>query len=238
MMRIFSIFLLCAISSCSGTTTKVSVIDRRDKLLDDYFVLLDSTRFLDTLSEEYRMFVAYTKNDTNYMKYIVGVLQSIYNENSVHYGPESCFQPPEISSYRVEEVYRFEYSAAFCNQSVDITLGIRSDSIFLYGVRYTFDHMSDSCLSVDSVKSHITREEWNEVKLRMHRADLWGLKEHDYATSTDGSSLRVSSFRPPLNAFKGRYTKVIRRSSEKTALGEGLKYVLKLAKYNISCFPN
>jgi hypothetical protein len=211
-------------------------VELRDSLVKEYLRILDSTRWVDSLHPQHKLLKAYNSNDTLSLKEAIVTLRAEINESVKYPSPTSCYTPPSIASYGFDEAYRFQYSAAFCDQSVNVTIGIKNDSIFIYSYHYTHNYMTDSCVSVDSLKNVLAIGQWEEVRYSMMRADIWGLKATNGIRGMDGSGLSVIGYQKPINAFEGRYNRVSRWAAEKSALGESFKLVLDLSGIKVRCF--
>ena len=235
-MRFLPLLIFCSILSCGVRRTKEVPNEIRDSIVKDYLSLLDSAGLADSLTPFHRILVAYNKNDTAYLLREIGSLREAITENNKFPDPTSCFKPQSIDKYGFREAFRFQYSAAFCDQSVNITVGERNDSILIYGYHYIHNYMTDSCIFVDSSKTILTRFQWEEIRTRMNRADIWGLKVRNGISGMDGSGLAVIGYQRPINAFEGRYIRISRWAPEKTALGESFKHVLDLSGIKVPCF--
>ena len=235
-MRFLSLLIFCAIFSCGVSRTKEVPNEIRDSIVKDYLSLLDSAGLADSLTPFHKILVAYNEDDTAFLIHTIGSLRKAISESQKFPNLTSCFEPQAINKYGFTEAFRFQYSAAFCDQSINVTVGEKRDSVLIYAYHYTHNYMTDSCVSVDSSKRIITRAQWGEIKTNMDRADIWGLKVRNGISGMDGSSLSVTGYQKPVNAFEGRYTKISRWAAEKTALGGSFKYVLDLSGINVPCF--
>ncbi|RYZ78023.1 MAG: hypothetical protein EOP04_30440 [Proteobacteria bacterium] len=228
--------IIFALFSCKEDKKNYAVGGKRDSLVSNYFKLIDSLNALDSLEPQTRMLLAYTENDTNYMKAVINDLQVSYSESRAHFQTNRRLEPAGVTTYGFEEAYRFQYSAAFCDQSVDITIGKKGDSVLLYGYRYTWIFGTDSCISVDSTKAFLSYDQSQNLSKSLTRTDLWGLKASAGNVGFDGSNLFVTAYEKAVNARRSRYTKIHRWSPQKTALGECFKLALELSKFQIACF--
>ncbi|RYG27678.1 MAG: hypothetical protein EOO01_41000, partial [Chitinophagaceae bacterium] len=135
MLRVILGTLLFAGCSCTENERNYSVSERRDSLVTHYIKLVDSLNSFDSLDSRTRMLLAYMANDTAYMKAVNYDLEEAFDESREHFQARRKIQPPDITTYNFDEAYRFQYSAAFCDQSVDITIGSKNDSVLLSGYR-------------------------------------------------------------------------------------------------------
>ena len=235
-MRFFPLLLISLIFSCQERRTGEVRIEMRDSIVKEYLALLDSVAWADSLSPQHKLLVAYNNNDTVVLIKEIQSLRAAITESRKYPNPTSCFEPQAINKYGFAEAFRFQYSAAFCDQSVNITVGERNDSVLIYGYHYTHNYMTDSCVSVDSSKRLLTKTQWIEIRSSIDRADFWGLKVRNGISGMDGSSLAVTGYQRPINAFQGRYNRISRWAAEKSALGESFKLVLEMSGIKVPCF--
>ncbi len=227
------IVLLIACQTKKGQEVKM---EPRDSIIKEYLRLLDSTKWADSLNPQHQLLVAYNHNDTVFLNNLVTSLRKSILNSTKYPLPPPCIEPKAIDKYDFDEAFRFEYSAAFCDQSVNITVGERKDSIFLIGYHNTGNYLSDSCFSVDSVEIQISQNQWQEITRQIKRADFWGLKSSIHTVGFDGSDLIVTGYEKPINAYQGRYHNVIRWAAEETALGEAFYTVWQMSKIKVPCF--
>lgn len=235
-MHLSIIILIILLFSCQSKKFQDVKMEPRDSIIKEYLRLLDSTKWADSLNPEHQLLVAYNNDDTAFLHKMLFSLRKSSIENRKYPNPIPCLEPPGIEKYNFDEVYRFQYSAAFCDHSVNITVGERKDSILLIGYHNTDKYLRDSCVSVDSVKMQLSQNQWQEIRRGIKRADFWGLKPYVHTVGFDGSGLIVIGYEKPINAYQGRYHKVIRWSAEKTALGETFYTVWQMSKIKIPCF--
>lgn len=235
-MRISRLLILIVLTSCQQSRPEKVQTELRDSLVTQYLQLLDSAKWADSMSLQHQLLVAYNRNDTSALQSAVQSLKDNIKKIAKYPSPVSCYTPPPITAFGFDEAYRFQYSAAFCDQSTIITIGNRNDSIYIAGYHYTHDYMTDSCVTVDSLKNILTIDQWTKLQTSMYRADIWGLKESNGIYGFDGSSLSVIGYQKPINAFAGRYNRVRRWAAERSALGESFKLVLDLSGIRVKCF--
>jgi hypothetical protein len=226
----FLVFFSC---NYNDDATKLS---SRDSLIARFLTLTDSLPGIDTIDGSRRVLLAFHQNDTSYLRRVVEQVQDLmkYREEMVR--NPSCAEPSGIESYNFKEAYRFEYAAAFCDQSVNFTVGERNDSFILFGYHYKLVYNLDSCLSSMKIEKMLNGKQWDTIKKSLRIADFWGLKPRNYNSGFDGSSLTVTGYQRPVNAFQGQYSKVYRRSAEETMLGELFKKILEMSGCKATCF--
>lgn len=235
-MRFYVFLFLVLFSSCHLKVDQAGQLEPRDSLMRAYLNLGDSISWTDTTDPRHKLLLAYNKNDTAYIKQTLKSAQEALIETRKYPSPTSCFTPQPINSFDFNEAYRFQYEAAFCDQSVNITVGERHDSIFLLAYHYKHDYKTDSCLSVEKTEKLLSAKQWEAIQFSIFRADLWGMKSYNGISGMDGSSLTVIGYQKPKNAFEGRYNKVGRWAAEKSALGESFKLVLDISRIKVPCF--
>ena len=235
-MRLYIFFFLVGLASCNSKINQRMQDEPRDSLLRAYLKLSSSISWVDITDPEHKILVAYNTNDTAYLRQTLNSVQAALVEVREHPDPTSCFKPQPITTYGFNEAYRFQYEAAFCDQTVNITVGERQDSIFMLTYHYRHDYKTDSCLSVVKMEKLLSPKQWEAIQQSIFRADLWGMKFSNGRGGMDGSNLTVTGYEKPRNAFEGHYNKVKRWVAEKSALGESFKLVLDISGIKAPCF--
>jgi hypothetical protein len=234
-MKKLILILTTALLSCKSEHDIGRDNEKRDLLVAEYLKLVDSIGHSDPVDPQHKLLVAYNKNDTEYLNKRIDNLREIVKEIQNVPRPTSCFTPQPLSRLGFSEVYRFDYSAAFCDQTITIILGEIQDSWLIQTYQYKHDYKTDSCLSVDSFKVPLSEQQWMKFITAMERADFWGMKQSNGKGGVDGSSLRVTGYERAKNAFQGRYSVVYRWAADHTALGEAFRLALATSKIKVGC---
>ena len=142
----------------------------------------------------------------------------------------------EAEQMDFEEVYRFNYSAAFCNKAVTITIGRRLDSITLDLYLFDVNNGESECKTISHIIKQLDKKNWEDLIKGISYTDFWGLKEDNGRHGSDGSSLRVSGYERPIKAFEGKFKTINRWAAEDMAIGALFKKFLDLSGTKISCF--
>lgn len=236
MKRYLSFLPVLLLMSCLSRDSKKSSLSTRDSLVHQFLQLTDSLPGTDPLHPQRKFLAAYLRNDTPYLRKSVEEVQELLQNQHEVLDYSSCRRPEDLTALHFTEAYRFQYGAAFCDQSINITIGKRHDSVLLISYHYRRDYRTDSCLSVVRTEQSVTASEWTAIRAAMVKTDFWGLKADNRTHGLDGSELTVTGYEKPINAFKGRYSSVWRWAAEKTALGEAFKLVLDLSEVKVPCF--
>lgn len=200
-------------------------------LIKEYITLTDSIFWADSIDQQYKVLVAYHNNDTVYLKKTIDILK--LNLEQLKKVKSSCIEFPVITSYNFNQVYQFHYHSAFCDKSVNITVGSRNDSIFMFAFLLTHNRKTDSCLSIERVEKSLSHSQWQTIQRGINYSDFWGLMPDNFNDGLDGSSLYVTGYKD----FPKQYYGVSRWAAEETALGESFIQVFEMSGFKNKCFP-
>src|SRR3954463_6894739 len=150
MKELALIIALFSLLSCKvKQNSQPEPVPIRDSLISQWVRTMDSLPWTDTFDVRYKLLKAYYKNDTSYLRKSIESVGALLPYRNEMQATLSCQQPQSLESYGFREAYRFQYSAAFCDQSVNLTIGNRNDSVYLLCYHYYYDYRTDSCLSVN-----------------------------------------------------------------------------------------
>jgi len=235
-MRLSLAILIFLFAGCQNRQQSIRQPELRDSLMSLYLKMGDSIYWADTLDPERKILVAYNHNDTNFLKKAVESAKTAMKESSTYKPDPKCPKAPPINSYGFSEAYQFNYSAAFCDQRLNITVGQKNDSIILIAYHYKYIYNTDSCISLVQSTKVLSNSQWDLIKQSIFRSDFWGLSPRSDRIGLDGSDLRVTGYEAPKNAFEGRYKVVSRWAAERIALGEAFKLVWDYSGVKVPCF--
>lgn len=236
MTRIFLLSLLTFFFACNSDTGKQTAIKDRDYIMRKYFETVDSLPYSDTLDMKFKLLKAYHANDTGYLNASYKEVADLLKYRKEMLESHICEQLPPISTLNFEEVYRFSYEAAFCNKSVTLTIGKKSDIIIMETYLYEFNDKQTECKTISHTTKKLSVGDWNNLIDNIDYTDFWGLKEDNGRHGMDGSSLRITGYERPVNAFEGRYKTIYRWAGEQTAIGELFKKLLDNSGTIVDCF--
>lgn len=236
MTRTISFFLLVLIISCDYKRESYSPVQNRDSIMTKYFQAVDSLPYTDTLEYDFKLLKAYYKGDTAFLKISYDNITELLKHRDKMREYHICEEPPALTTLKYEEAFRFSYGAAFCNKSVNLTIGKSGDSITLDFYLYEFNYEFKECKTIQHDTRNIDKQIWDTLIRGIRQADFWGLKEDNGNHGLDGSGLLVSGYERPINAFKGRYKTIYRWAAEEMAIGVLFKTVLDLAGIKVDCF--
>ena len=235
-MRLSITVLIFVFVGCQNRQRSIRKPELRDSLMSLYLKMADSMYWFDTLDPERKLLIAYNNNDTDFLKKAVKTANAAMKESSNYTPDPKCPKAPPINSYEFSEAYQFNYSAAFCDQVLNITVGQKNDNILLIAYHYKYIYNTDSCISLVQSTKVLSNSQWSLIKQSILRSDFWGLSRRSYKVGVDGSGLSVTGYEAPNNAFEGRYKVVIRWAAERMALGEAFKLVWDYSGVKVPCF--
>lgn len=196
---------------------------------------MDSLPFADTSGEDFRLLMAYHRNDTGYLKKSYAEIAELLKYAPKMWKPIFFEDTIPINKKHFEEAYRFCYDAAFCPTTAIMTIGKRTDSIILDLCLY--DSQDDMARKV---KSHtikqLTKQDWEELTKGIFYCDFWGLKEMESRSGFDGSSLYITGYKIGINGSKEKHKTIYRWAAEEMAIGQLFKRCLDWSDTTIACF--
>jgi hypothetical protein len=221
--------------SCTNAQ-QPSLHTTRDSIMRDYFTVVDSIPYFDTLKEDFKLLKAYHKNDISYLRDsyndLLGSLRSWDDFDTT----TDCNIPIAIHLLHYEEAYRFSYKAAFCDTLMIMTIGKQKSEIVAEIMLYATDMLTNRCEIVKQLHKKMNQQAWEKLIKGIRYADFWGLKTYNDVDGFDGSSLYVFGFKSGINAFKERHKVIYRWTAERTAIGTVFKDMLDESGINVSCF--
>src|SRR5689334_8189883 len=151
MRRSILFFIIILTFSCNNGK-KNSMPSLKDSLLAQYFNLIDSIPGADTIDERYKMLKYVYYNDTNSLKGRISFF--VNNFKSYQSGAFGrCHGPYDSDLRTYQECYRFEFSAAFCNNWIVLSIGKKNDTMLLDYLLFELSNDERSCDTVN----HVTR---------------------------------------------------------------------------------
>lgn len=204
--------------------------------MSKYFQVLDSLPYSDTLDLRLKLLKAYRNNDTSYLKKRYSEITELLKSRKQITESHTCEEPGAINKLNFEESYRFNYGAAFCDKFVTMTIGKLKDTITLDFYLYEVSNGQTECKTIRHTTKQVDNKVWEELIKGIALSDFWGLKEDNGRFGFDGSSLRVTGYERPINAFEGRYKTIYRWAAEDMAIGQLFKRLLDLSDNKVDCF--
>jgi hypothetical protein len=236
MTKLFPLFLLTLLVACKDKTRNASSIQNRDSIMTKYFKVVDSLPYPDTLDPGFKLLRAYHKNDTAYLKKSYNHIADLLKYRDEMLESHFCEEPAALNTLNYEEAYRFSYGAAFCDKSVDMTVGKSSDNIVLDLYLYEFNYEQTECRIINHTTKAVDKKVWKILINGINQSDFWGLKGDNERRGFDGSGLTVTGYQRPKNAFEGRYKKIYRWAAEEMTIGILFKNLLDLSGTKVDCF--
>lgn len=236
MTRPFPFFLLTLLIACNDKTGRHSSVQDRDSIMTKYFHVIDSLPYTDTLDQNFKLLKAYHTGDTTFLKQTYNDVAGLLKYRNEMLESHICEEPAALNTLNYEEAYRFSYGAAFCNKSVNLTVGKSEDSIRLDLYLYEYNDEQTECKTIQHTTQLVDKKIWDTLIGGIEQADFWGLKEDNGRHGMDGSGLRVTGYERPIKAFEGRYKIIYRWAAEEMAIGILFKKLLDLSGTTVDCF--
>ena len=214
-------------------------MQERDVIMDKYFKAVDSTPYIDTLSDQYKILKAYYTSDLDYLNQFYNDAQQVLNVlKSLE---DTLTRPyiPRLNELNFDEAYRFIYNAAFCDREANITVGRTGNGMMLEVYEYqSLNRWWGRELPKSDV--HFTRVinklEWDSLMQDMRYADFWGLTSQNGTIGYDGSNLRVIGYIRLAEGSKPNSKSIYRWVAEKTAIGTAFQRAFRLSGMQNECF--
>ncbi|MBR9860212.1 hypothetical protein GYB22_05595 [bacterium] len=204
--------------------------------MDEYFTLAKSSGLHDSSEFNYTFLEAYHENDTSFLAEQLASLK--YRANYGH--KKDVIQIPSIYSYNFDEVYRFTYSAAFCNKSAILTIGKNAYKqiidLYIYEQHRPFSPQDTfEGINIHHQKITIDSNVWKKLQEGIYHSDFWGLMQDNGEWGFDGSTLTVAGYNK--YGTTPDQTKIIRRwAAEEMAIGKLFKQILDETGTVVECF--
>lgn len=202
--------------------------------MSNYFQILDSLPFEDTLSLNFQLLKAYHRNDTAFLREVyrnkVNRLLHVQQAPKRH----RCDTAALVNIMDFDEGYRFSYSASFCDKVAIAMVQRAPQGMVVESVLYQFDE--DGCRIVKHNSKRLDDKAWHLFKGKLKFADFWGLREMNDNVGLDGSSLNIFGFKKSGMPHDTEYKEVRRWSPENTAIGQVFKHILDLSDVEADCF--
>jgi hypothetical protein len=236
MTRFTYIFLLTLLIACKDKTAKNSSAQDRDSLMTKYFQVIDSLPYADTLDQDFKLLKAYHTGDTLFLRKKYDEIAGLLKYRNEMLESHICQEPAALNTLNYEEAYRFSYGAAFCDKSANLTIGKSGDSITLDLYLFELNENQTECKTIQHTIQLVDKKMWDTLINGIEHADFWGLREDNGRHGMDGSSLTVTGYERPINAFEGRYKKIYRWAAEEMTIGILFKKILDLSNTKVDCF--
>ena len=169
----------------------------KDSLLNKYLAISNAKTFFDASEASILFLKAYNSNDTDALKRICELAESISKEiGASKY--DSCINLTDLKELKVDEAYRFSYWQAFCDNSLNITI-TKKDSIFkihYISFRGWIDENNKiNCSITNEFDKLISIIDWEKFKKMINHSDFWTLNQvSQQPGGTDGNGVTVSGY--------------------------------------------
>jgi len=198
------IFILLAFTffnySCKTDTSRQTNYSTKDSILKKYILMVDTLPYYDTSTIEFKLLKAYSSNDTNTLKKLLGYLENMNTKLDWQINLDSCVKQQAFKDIASEEKYRFTYSSAFCPYKTSTTIIKYKDSTVLNTIVYQYAWDTLPCKIIDQSTISIDSLSWDKFQESLEVADFWGLKPDNGKHGVDGSTLEVYGFKKGTNS--------------------------------------
>ena len=186
--------------SCKTDTSSQTNYSAKDSILEKYISIVDTMPYYDTSTIEFKLLKAYSSNDTNTLKKLVGHLEIMNTKLDWQISLDSCVKQQAFEDISAEEKYRFNYSSAFCPYTTSTTIIKYKDSTVLNTIVYQYAWDTLPCKIIDKSTISIDSPSWDKFQESLEGADFWGLKPDNGKHGVDGSTLEVYGFKKGTNS--------------------------------------
>lgn len=230
-MKKYAIILILLFFSCKQKNQNLY----RDYALKEYFRLIDSLHYYDTIQNDYKFVKAYNQNDSLALSNSLDELKSSEVWEYQEYWCDS-FPLKELSNFDAQEAYRYYYSFAFCNAMVITTVLHYDDSTFVQALAFESGG-NNSCILLNKSEYNLSNEQWEKFEYFLEQSDLWGLKSRNGVHGLDGSSITVYGLRklsPYQLSYEANRTYVYRWRPS-SGLSKPYFYLIYLSEFKDGC---
>ncbi|MBI4946611.1 MAG: hypothetical protein HY840_09440 [Bacteroidetes bacterium] len=202
MTRIIQLLLAFALInySCNTNTFHQTNNETKDSILKKYISIVDTLPYYDTSSIEFKLIKAYSSNDTNTLKKLVGHFENMTRKLDWQINLDSCVKQQAFKDIRSEEKYRFNYSAALCPYATSATIINYKDSTVLNTIVYQYAWDTLPCKVIEQTTVAIDSVGWAMFQESLEVADFWGLRPDNGEHGVDGSTLEIYGFKKGTNS--------------------------------------
>jgi hypothetical protein len=233
---IISGFVLMTVASCKNTSTQALPYSIKDTVLNEHLLALDSALYFDTTEINYKVLKAYQKNDTAFFKKLRLDIIKEKQFATERQLMDSCIHLQKLQDLKVDEAYRFIFTAAFCPYKLNVTVSKKADTANIHFIVYQYKWDTAVCRIISEYDKKLNSKDWETFSEAIDKSDFWGLKQQNGIHGLDGSTLITMGFIKAKNTFDTRpqYNYVYRW--ENTTLRDPFNLILKLSGNKQGCF--
>jgi len=199
--------------------------------------MVDTQPYYDTSTMEFRLIKAFSSNDTNTLKQLVGLIDKMHTELDWQNNLDSCLKQQSFKDINTEEEYRFIYTAAFCPYKTSTTIIKYKDSTVLNTIVYQYASDTLPCKIIDQSTITIDSISWDKFQESLEIADFWGLKPDNGRHGFDGSTLAVYGFKRAISSewSPDKFNFIERWCPEYNSIFNSFILLLKYSKTKKGC---
>jgi hypothetical protein len=229
-------FILTIAISCNNKKENSKTNTIRDIVAKEHLQKFDSSSYLDTADINYKVLKAYIADDTSFFKKLHTDIEQEHKRRQQWEANDSCVHQPSLQELNVDEVYRFVYTAAFCDYKLNVTISKNGERANIHFIILKDVWLNDTCKIINEYDKGITAKDWENFSQLMAKADFWGLKGTNGRQGLDGSTLVTTGFTTGYNTYerKPKYNYVYRWGY--STLDDPFTFVLKLSGNTQGCF--
>jgi hypothetical protein len=187
-------------------------------------------------TESYNILNALANKDSNLIEIIErtnkNLTQTLDDVKMWH----NCFKTHTDTIY--QEYFEFFYSASFCHYKNLAKIYKVKDSVYFLEMKlieHNDDYSMDmKCTYLFNKKIQLSEAEWQEFKGTIQKADFWSLKQDNYSSGYDGSTLDVIGIIKKNNDKKSIHS-VHRWAPYKYSIFDSYKFILEKSKMDKGC---
>ncbi|MCB9056420.1 MAG: hypothetical protein H6549_11215 [Chitinophagales bacterium] len=247
-MKIISVIsiVILMFSACREGKIKRDAFEQRNELIHHYILLVDSLGRHDNSSLDYKVLIAFSRNDTSYLKKVIRDINSeIQGDYFSRLKP--CITPFKLDDTNADIAYRFTHSEPFCLFGQTITIAKYSDSIILNYQEYIIPDFAtgkpmtyvyegkeikidSNCVLMKDFWRRLTVDDWEKLEKALYKTDYWGMKQYSPKLLFDPSQWQVAAYsKEPFNHTGQRYYFVSRETAWPESYGKMCLLFMELA---------
>jgi hypothetical protein len=166
----------------------------RDKVLNNYFSITDSSAKFDTSDINFRILKAYHQNDTTALKELDNYIHQQKNARPNWDLWNSDIPLSPLKKLNADVAFRFIFSVADAPAYEVITLTMKDTAYKLHYLYYFHDRQAASFEKRKEFDKKINEKDWQEIAGKLLEADFWGLKSEGNGRGFDGNDLTVIGY--------------------------------------------
>jgi hypothetical protein len=232
--KVAFLFLLALIISCKQKEAK-RLSFNKDSLFSVYLNNMNKSQVTDSKDLNFNILQAYKNNDS--LLLYKTIHKQVENAKFKEHIEKiySALNLKKVNEIDAEQVYRFNFSSAFCITPTVLTVYKKNNTIRLQLIVYQADFNYEKIKVLHEINKEISIENWNKFELKLSQADVWGLKSDNEIQVLDGCAMIFSGYEKLENGNKETRECFIKRQVY-TTLREPFDFLMMISGNTKGCY--